>query len=86
MNAIVIPQRRKCKFEVELNGIVYNLGVTMQGYARRKAHHMVRNFILNQWREKFKNVEVTAYLKADGQEFGSIYGIHRNRDVKIIHL
>jgi len=47
---------------------------------------MVRNFILNQWREKFKNVEVTAYLKADGQEFGSIYGIHRNRDVKIIHL
>lgn len=47
---------------------------------------MVRNFIMNQWKEKRRNVETTALLKADGREYGSVYGFHRDRNIAIIHI
>lgn len=82
----VIGQRQKCQFDVELNGIVYHLGMMIPGNARKRVHHMVRNFIMNQWKEKHRNVETTALLKADGREYGSVYGFHRDRNIGIIHF
>lgn len=80
-----ISQRQKCHFEVEHNGITYKLGEIIPGQAMKKAHHMVRNYIMNQWRETRRNVETTALVMADGVQVGSVYGFHRDRDIRIIH-
>ena len=78
--------RTKGLFQIEHNGILYSLGETTSGPALKKAHRMVRNYIINQWANTRCNVETTAIVKADGQRYCSVYGVHKNRAIQSITL
>jgi len=86
MNTAKIGQRTKCKFSIEHNGIVYNLGVMIPGSAMKKAHLFVRKWVLKEWQRTLKNNETTAMVMADGLEYASVYGYHKNRSVQSITL
>ena len=67
------------------NGITYDMGENVLTPIMKKAHHMVRNYLMNQWLHTRRNVETTALIMADGTQVGSIYGYHRDRNIHIIH-
>ena len=80
-----MSKREKRRFEVEHNGITYKLGEIIPAQAMRKAHHMVRDYLLDQWREKGRHAETTALVRSNGVQVGSVYGLHRNLNINIIH-
>ena len=86
MSTVVISQRQKCHFQIEHNGIVYNLGMMILGSAMKKAHLFVRKWVLKEWQRTLKNNETTAMVMADGREYASVYGCHKNRSVQSITL
>lgn len=77
--------REKRHFKISHNGITYDMGVNVLSPVMKKAHHMVRNYLMNQWRHTRRNVETTAVILADGMNVGNIHGFHRDRNITIIH-
>lgn len=78
--------RLKKHFTIRHNGFTYDMGKNTLTPVMKKAHHMVRNYLMNQWRHTRCNVETKAVIMADGDRVGCIYGNHRNRNIQIIHL
>lgn len=79
-----IEKRRKYAFQIAHNGIVYNIGDTTMHEARKKAHQMVRRWIIKEWMLNGKNSETTATLLTGGEDVGTVYAYHRNRSVHVI--
>jgi hypothetical protein len=52
----------------------------------KKAHLFVRKWVLKEWQRTLKNNETTAMVMADGLEYASVYGYHKNRSVQSITL
>ena len=82
---MTLKQNQRCSFQIEHNGIRYRLGVMIPGDAKKKAHQFVRKYLLREWQRIGKNIETTAVILADGKRYGSVWGIHQNRDIRIIH-
>jgi len=86
MSTTTIGQRTKCKFSIEHNGIVYNLGMMIPGSAMKKAHLFVRKWVLKEWQRTMENNETTAVVMADGKQYASVYGYHKNRSIQSVTL
>lgn len=81
MVTMTLKQNQRCSFQIEHNGIRYRLGVMIPGDAKKKVHQFVRKYLLCEW----QRIETTAVILADGKRYDSVWGIHQNRDIRIIH-
>lgn len=81
-----ISQRQKCHFQIEHNGIVYDLGEMIPGSAMKKAHQFVRKWVMKEWMRTHYPNETTVSLIADGREYSRVYGQHKNRCVQSFTL
>lgn len=86
MSTVKIGQKTKCKFQIQHNGIVYNLGEMIPGSAIKKVHQFVRKWVMKEWQRTLKPNETTAILMTNGSEYASVYGCHRNRAIHSITL
>ena len=86
MSTVTIGQKTMCKFQIQHNGIVYNLCEMTLGSAMKKVHQFVRKWVMKEWQRTLKPNATTAVLMANGSEYASVYGWHRNRAVHSITL
>lgn len=81
---IAKPRTRR-NLQITHNGVIYDMGQCIPSVAMKRAHHIVRDFLVAEWSRTCKNLETTAIVTADGSQVGSVYGFHRNRAIRIIH-
>lgn len=81
----IVHPRTKRHYTLEHNGIVYDMGMNIASPIIKKAHIMVRRYLLNQWRRTRCNAETSVIVMADGNKIGRVYGYHRDRNIHIIH-
>ena len=81
-----MSQRQKCKFQLEHNGIVYDLGEMNSNNAMKKAHQYVRRWVMKEWMRTHYPNETTVSVMADGREYSRVYGQHKNRYVQSFTL
>ena len=85
MSTTIARSRTKRKFQVVHNGTVCEMGLVIPSVAMKRAHHIVRDFLMAEWLRTCKNLETTALIMADGLQVGSVYGFHKNKAIRIIH-
>lgn len=81
-----ISPRQLCDFQIQHNGITYNIGEMNSFNAMKKAHQFVRRWVMKEWMRTHKNNDTTAVLMANGLQYASVYGCHKNRAVQSVTL
>ena len=85
MSTTIERRNTKRNFQIIHNGTIYDMGRVIPSAAMKRAHIIVRNFLMAEWQRTCKNVETTARVVADGSQVGSVYGFHKDMTIRIIH-
>lgn len=83
MNTNVISSRKKADLIIRFNGQDMSLEQVLLSTAQKKAHQMVRQYLIREFRKK----EAAAKIILDGRDVANIYGFRRcsRGSINIVH-
>lgn len=85
MSTTIARRKTKRRFQIAHNGTIYDMGQVIPSVAVKKAHLIVRDFLMTEWRRTNMNLETSASIMADGSQVASVYGFHKGMTIRIIH-